>query len=143
MITVTSISKLRNCSYDEIWAVVRSLKNKSSILIQHSELSPSPSLYGRFLTEKKAGRWDTYAFSKWYTPVFLKEIAESANARASLNELYRRSRNGENIALACFCTDERLCHRSILAGLLQGAGADVKTERGDYTRYYKMFKDLR
>ena len=142
MVTVTSLSKLRNGSYDEIWAVVRSLKGKSSTLIQHKELSPSPALYGRFLSEKKAGHWNEDAFTDWYVPAFLKEMKTSPAARASLNELYRRSRAGEHIALSCFCPDEKTCHRSILAGLLQGAGVDVETEYGDYSKYFEMFRQL-
>lgn len=50
---------------------------------------------------------------------------------------------GETVGLACFCGDETLCHRSIVAGLLQGAGADVRLASGaDYSRYFEAFRAM-
>lgn len=47
------------------------------------------------------------------------------------------------MGLACFCGDETLCHRSIVAGLLQGAGADVRLASGaDYSRYFEAFRAM-
>lgn len=67
-------------------------------------------------------------------PVFLKEIQNSA-ARKKLAELIDLDKQGKRICLACFCPDETLCHRSIVAGILQDKGIHVYGVRGDYSQY--------
>ena len=56
-----------------------------------------------------------------------------------LDQLYRDSFT-KDILLACFCADEALCHRSILAGLLAGVGADIDCGAG-YLKYFGMLQE--
>ena len=127
MIHVKSISKVKYNEHDEVIAIVRSMKNPNPNIRQMQALSPSWDLFGWYRQTKSDGMWDIDAFRDGYTPRFLKEMTAD-EPTAMLNELYRRSKAGENIALVCFCPDETLCHRSIVAGLLAGAGAEVEME---------------
>ena len=74
--------------------------------------------------------------------MFLSEMRQKP-AKEKLNELYKADRAGKNIALVCFCLDEQLCHRSIVAGLLQGVGCHVNMRSNkDYSHYYNLFRSM-
>ena len=143
MIRISSISNLRKLNsseFDEIWAIVRSLKSPITGVKQVSELSPSTDLFYRYLNLKKTGQWSAESFKNIYVPQFIYEMRRNDNARNKLNELFLADRAGKNICLLCFCTDETLCHRSIVAGFLQGCGCNVITDAGkDYSRYYQLY----
>lgn len=137
MIFIGRINEVKPNEYDETYAIVRSMKNPSPWIKQLPVLSPSKDLFVKYLTLKKTGRWNAETFKTIYLPQFLDEMRTEA-ALDALNKLCRNSQAGKRIALVCFCTDETLCHRSIVAGILQGAGADVKlTSDTDYSHYYK------
>ena len=123
MITVTNIRNLNYADYDEVWAIVRSLKNPGRMK-QVAELSPSWELFKEYLSLRDAGRWNTASFQDIYVPAFLQEMSNAA-ARRKLAELIASDRQGKHICLACFCLDETLCHRSIIAGILQHSGIQV------------------
>ena len=55
-----------------------------------------------------------------------------------LNELFSTSKH---ICLICFCPEEALCHRSIIGGMLQGAGLEVKGLSRDYSYYFDWYKN--
>ena len=135
MIFVGNIREVQNGEYDEVWAIVRSQKNASTWMRQVVELSPSWELFRRVQELKAKNQWNADSFDKEYVPVFLREMREKS-ARDRLNELFVRDKRGERIALVCFCPDERLCHRSIVAGLLQGVGCDVVTKSGTDFRHF-------
>ena len=133
MITVTNIRNINSANYDEVWAIVRSLKNPGRM--KHvPELSPSWNLFKKYLALRNAGKWNMESFSNIYMPVFLKEMQYSATRR-KLAELIDLDKQGKRICLTCFCTDETLCHRSIIAGILQNKGIQVYGMRGDYSQY--------
>ena len=138
-IHIVRISDLDRNKYDRNIAIVRSMRSKSDWIEQMPELSPSKELFFEYRRLAEQGAWDEDAFQQTYVPRFLSEMT-GPDARSQLNQLYAESRfNGKEIALACFCTDETLCHRSIIAGLFQGAGADVRiASKADYSRYYDM-----
>lgn len=105
-------------------------------------LSPSWDLFGRYRNAVKNGTWNEDFFQSIYVPQFLQEMKYPA-ARRALNGIYLADKQSRRMALVCFCNDESLCHRSILAGLLQGVGCDVTTPTGkDYSRYYEMLKGM-
>lgn len=135
MITITNIRNIDYTAYDEVWAIVRSLKNPGQM--KHvPELSPSWRLFKRYLGLRNAGDWNTGTFQKIYVPVFLKEM-QSVAARRKLTELIELDRQGKRICLACFCPDETTCHRSIVAGILQNKGIAVNGIAKDYSDYGK------
>ena len=133
MITVTNIRNINYAVYDEVWAIVRSLKNPG--MMKHvSELSPSWNLFKMYLALREAGRWNAESFKNVYVPVFLQEM-QNATARKKIAELIDLNRQGKRICLVCFCPDETLCHRSIVAGILQYSGIQVHGIHADYSHY--------
>lgn len=126
--------------YDENWLIVRSVKQVPRNAVQVSALSPSTSLFYKYLDAKKAGRFDGAWFQSVYVPTFLREVIANQDARSLLNRLYAESRR-KSILLACFCPNEALCHRSIVAGLLLGAGADIDCDPS-YRKYFDLYKSM-
>lgn len=54
MIAVTNIRNINYASYDEVWAIVRSIKNPGR-LKQVTELSPSWNLFKKCLALRESG----------------------------------------------------------------------------------------
>lgn len=140
MIRITNISHADR-SFDENWAIVRSMKNKSDWIKQVTELSPSTDLFFKYRKLAENGNWNKDSFADIYVPQFISELKTNTAARDMLNYLYEQDKLGKNICLVCFCTDETLCHRSIIAGILRGGGANVVTDtNNDYSEYFDMYK---
>lgn len=99
---------------------------------QLQSLAPSWTLYNMFREWKASGAWNYEQFLNGYTPVYLQELRRNPVALQTLNWLCSQR---DNISLVCFCTDERLCHRSIVAGVLMNMGAQVSA-----SEEYKRFK---
>ena len=135
MITVTNIHNINYADYDEVWAIVRSLKNPGKM--KHvQELSPSWKLFKAYLNLRDVGNWNMESFRNIYVPVFLKEM-QNPSAQRKLEELIELDRHGKR-----FCPDEALCHRSIVAGILQNNGIRVYGVRGDYSQYGRFLSGM-
>ena len=124
--------------YDEVWLIVRSIKQlpNNPKVRWVPELSPSSGLFYEYLDLKKAGKWNYDSFREIRNPEGLKK----------LNELFRVGRE-KDILCVCFCEHEELCHRSIVKGLLQGAEAQYNVEcvggEGDYGVYFEMYNAMK
>lgn len=154
-VVITSIGALneanKNTPLDEAWFVIRSLKSINGTLPNVGnaksywvhQLSPSDGLFATYWQMKKAGNWGQEAFMNIYLPQFLEEM-RTDYAKYYLNMLYHSVVDeGKNVALVCFCQNEAECHRSILAGLMGGVGAEVVNEKGnhvDYSLYNTMYR---
>ena len=137
MITLTDIRNINYADYDEVWAIVRSLKYPGKM--KHvPELSPSWNLFKKYLGLRDAGKWNAAAFQDVYVPTFLQEIRNTV-ARRTLAELMELDRQGKRVCLACFCPDETLCHRSIVAGILQHSGITIQGVKKNYSQYGKFW----
>ncbi len=134
MIRITSMKNVGTSG--EVWAIVRSLKNPKPGMKQVKALSPSWNLFQAYRKAKDAGQFNADWFAAHYVPQFLEELKANEEAKQLLNELAARE---DNITLCCFCTDETLCHRSIIGGLLEAMGATV---RYDSSQSYKHYADL-
>lgn len=135
MVTITDIKNIDYAAFDEVWAIVRSLKYPGRM--KHVPvLSPSWDLFKKYLALRNAGKWNKESFEKIYVPIFLHEMQSTA-ARRKLTELIELDKQGKCICMACFCTDEETCHRSIIAGILQYAGVPVQGVKRDYSSYGK------
>lgn len=141
MIIITNIREIGRVDADSRFAVVRSLKQPIDGVVQISTLAPSWDLMRTYFGLRDAGKWNKESFRSIYVPQFLTEMKRPA-ARTALNELYLMDKADKRVALACFCTNETLCHRSILAGLLQGAGCNVSAG-ADYSEYFEMLKNIK
>lgn len=136
MVTILRIQDVDYEKYSEIWAIVRSLKYASPRIKHVPELSPSWALFNLYLRMKERGEWNRETFEHIYVPQFLKEM-QGKKQQQLLNELFSTTKS---ICLVCFCEEEELCHRSIIGGMLQGAGLDVKGLQGDYSHYFEWYK---
>ena len=138
MIYINRIPDICATKYDEVWWIVRSPDDppKEEKLVQ--SLAPTLELFRKYREAFHAGRFDVEFFQKEYVPQFLKDLAENQEARRDLEYLHEKSR-GEDIALGCYCENEKLCHRSIIAGILKGMGAQIEAEQ-EYLKYYELYQ---
>lgn len=140
MIRLCSTSNININNFDEIWVVCRSISKLASRLkdnpktIHVPELSPEPELFYAYVRWKNAGNWSEELFQTNYVPEFIREIQNNKDAIKRLDELCEKSKT-KNIALVCFCSDEKMCHRSILAGILSNKGANIVCNS-----YYKKYR---
>lgn len=138
MIRITSIRKCRPADYDDVYLIVRSIasleRSKSGLLKKSThvpDLSPSKSLFFKYLDWKRTGEWSLEKFNSEYRPIFTDEIINNTVAQAWLDKIEIESKAGRKIALLCFCDDESTCHRLIIGEMLKNRNCDVvfdKTE---------------
>lgn len=122
MIRICNIREVKKDEYDEVWAIVRSLKSKSPWMTHVPELSPSLDLFFMYNRMKNDGHWNKTTFETCYRPRFMQQIANDTAAQAKLEELIAKDAAGKRIALFCFCTDVNLCHRSLISEILRERG---------------------
>ena len=127
MIAVVNLKRVDVNAYDEVWAIVRSARYVRSGIEHRPELSPSWELFGWYRQMVKDGRWCKALFDAEYAPRFKTEM-KSQSARDALNELWLKERRGKKIAIGCFCDEYDMCHRSLIAEMLAGAGSDVRAQ---------------
>lgn len=141
MIHIAQIQNICAPDYDEVWWIVRSPDNppKEEKLVQ--ALAPSRELFRKYRDAFHAGQFNAEFFKNKYIPQFLGELSENPEAGKVLEYLCRKSRS-KNIVLGCYCENEKLCHRSIIAGILLGMGAQIETEQ-EYLKYYELFQKMK
>ena len=81
-------------------------------------LSPSPELVKEALAAKTDREWDAFRRK------FRHEMAE--HDRSHELDLLAALSHKSNLAIGCYCDEERRCHRSVLRELLTERGADIK-----------------
>ena len=87
------------------------------------ELAPSAPTVSWALSEPwTPARW------RRYERTYLKEMA--APAARHLIELLATLSKTTNLAVGCYCEDASRCHRSLLARLLDEAGAEMADDEG-------------
>ena len=128
MIKTMSISRVRYADFDEVWAIVRSMKHPSDKIQQVASLSPDWNLFKKYLKLKEDGNWNANSFDSIYRPQFLSQMASDAEAHKALETLKSLDAQGKRIALVCFCPNKDLCHRSLIAQILQSMGCNVICE---------------
>lgn len=135
MIRVTSVGNYKAEDYDDAYLIVRSissLERRNSPILETAKqvtaLSPNSQLFHDYLEWDKAGNWNESTFTSQYRPRFEEQIKNDPIAQQWLETLCEKSAAGRNIALMCFCSDENLCHRTIIADDLRQRGALVMTD---------------
>lgn len=103
--------------YDEVWLIVRNLKNKTILneknIFWVPELAPSQDLYNDTEKWKRSYQWTTEKYKGEYKTRFLKEM-KSKEAQLKLNEL---KTTNKNILLVCYCAGPK-CHRYLIKEIL-------------------------
>lgn len=124
--------------FDEVWWIVRS-PDVIPVIEKHvPELSPSPKLFAEYRSLARIQAFDEEYFLTKYVPQFIQDLSKNESAFSLLQQLCEESRT-KDILLCCYCDEEWVCHRSIIAGILLGMGANIETEES-YLKYYDMFK---
>lgn len=123
-----------------VWAIIRSNKNIPCGIQWIPDLAPSWDLFNRYIAWRSKKQWNTKCFIEEYVPQYLKELKYSDKAIQAIERLKMLTSMGRSVALVCFCQDQNLCHRSILAGVLQGMGFAV--DAPDYSKYYQLLMQL-
>ena len=141
MVEFLSLKELNVNNYDEIWFIVRSAKNCIKLLDnkkvkQITELSPNYRLFKKYLELKNAGKWNHDTFLNVYVPDFLNQIRYDDNFKKRIIEL--KQNPNRNYGLVCFCSEERKCHRSIVAAICYMNDITVKTKH-DINEYIKDY----
>lgn len=134
MITITNIARADE-NADLNLAIMRSFHGAPWIR-QETLLAPSGPLFQKYLALRNADRWNPITFNTEYVPQFLRELRQNQAALQLCMDILKMDAAGKHIVLMCSCSNEELCHRSIIAGLLYGAGGDVHTDTGKTYRYY-------
>lgn len=144
---IGSVRDTQLTNYDEIWGTVRSLSqsikqslDKNGKLIEKSSLSPSSQLLNKYLSLKDNNNWNEQTFASEYVPQYLYEQASNPQAVSDMVSLINESE--KSISAFCYCGNESICHRSIIAGIVQGAGKNVEGVAKDYSTYYNQFNDV-
>ncbi len=107
--------------YAEVWICMRSapkdIKDTFGNIILMPDLSPSKDLFFWFRREKANGTWDQQKFDTVFAPRFLSEMLQPGPL-ATLQRLEQESR-AKPIAILCTCHEESLCHRSLIAKIVE------------------------
>ena len=102
MIKTMNIRNVNYADFDEVWAIVRSLKHPSPKMKQVTSLSPDWNLFKTYLNLKESGKWNADSFHSIYQPQFMDQIAHDANS-TSIRD-FKNSR----------CSREKHCARLLL-----------------------------
>ena len=147
MIRITNLTDLKkeNTHFDEIWVIMRYVRNLGPDMKQVAWLAPSQELFTKYRQLVNENAWDRAAWETIYVPQFLYELKTNGKAYVwdALNYLWKADREGKSIAVCCSCTDESMCHRSVVGGLLQAVGCNVIMDtKTDYSVYKKMLDEI-
>ena len=154
MIITGSFADLNN-DYNEIYILNRDLSlfnkhvvvNDTSYINHCLDLCPSKELNDYILDLSKNNNFTEKVYFSEIVPTYLSEIKKSKNAKKQLNILYNKAKK-QNILLFCYCENEPYCIRSVVAGLLYGAGSNIySTQYGniiknEYFKYYNLYESL-
>ncbi len=91
MITVTDIRNVNDAAYDEVWAIVRSLKNPRKM--KHvPELSPSWVLFKKYMQLRDAKQWNADSFE---ITEGIREVKASRGERFTVKQLEKTKKSLE------------------------------------------------
>ena len=140
MISFGSIDEIKIADFDEIWLCVNSISSLSINLLESPkvmhvpELAPDNTLFSWYRNRKRRNEWNIESFQQYYVPWLLKSFSENSESKQLLEQLVAES-SRKDIYICCFCTEEEICHRSILCGVLYNKGAKVEYCPLQYQKY--------
>lgn len=122
MIITSQVRFTKDLPCDQVWQITRSKKNLVPGAIWVPELSPSQSLFQRYMTDWKGQPGS--AWWKQYREIFSQEMQTTMLPK--LRELWKLDKAGKSIGLTCFCEAYIYCHRSLVSGFMREHGVAVK-----------------
>ncbi len=128
MVLFGNMNDIATTKCDEVWCIVRNLKDglpHAECIVRHiPELSPSWELYSQYCKYKKALKWTQKMFDEWYTPRFLEEMQKS-EAIFALDILIENAKE-KDILCVCYCPLENMCHRKLIKKLVDERTGTLK-----------------
>lgn len=121
-VITAAVSHLKDMECDVVWRITRAgptIKGVKRVL----DFAPSNALFDHYQHEWK-GR-DPEQWWPLYERRFVKYLADHRNGR-TVELLQQLVRSGKTVALVCFCSDSRYCHRSLVARFLRDKGLPVE-----------------
>lgn len=134
---LSSLTNVRFAPPSSIYLTTRSSKQAEYALAQGweycPELGPSWDLFNRVKAFKEANRWNQIMFDDMYKQQFISDLMSNRVALLEIKKLIRKLNNGDNITLVCYCTNQEICHRSILGEIMNKAcnAEIIKVEKVD------------
>lgn len=68
--------------------------------------------------------WNEYVFKELYIPNFIENI-QHEKAKNELREIMQELKKGNDVYYACFCANDKTCHRRIMAAIIQKQGYPI------------------
>lgn len=124
-----------------VWLIVRSPDVIPEGVTHVPQLAPSKELFQKYREAYHSGTFGKNFFDTIYVPQFIKELSENKAALDIFGELKRKS-FADDYCLCCYCENEAMCHRSIIAGILLGMGAKIEAKK-EYIKYYNMLTEMK
>lgn len=141
-IVITNLRNITTYTADYKFAIVRSYKKPLPGVAHMPQLSPSWELFRQYLALRNNNNWNKEMFDSFYVPQFVNGTLFTMSSRNSLHFIKKLYLEGKKVALACYCADEELCHRSIVGGFLEGIGCEVWYEQNtSYIHYCDNYKE--
>lgn len=84
-------------------------------------LAPPKELYNSTIAMKKQGLWNKKKFQSYYMPKYNKHL-QSRKAQEQLSLLLSKLVAGEDVVIACWCTDRYECHTLCIANVYINLG---------------------
>lgn len=89
------------------------------------DLAPEKHLVNQYLGFRNKGEWTQEKFDTWYRPLFIQQMYTRIETKGVLNHVHKLITSGDDVVLACYCHDENMCHRRIIAEEFEKKGIEV------------------
>lgn len=118
MLTICSLSDLRNHQSDINYMAVRFLKNKINGVENLPQLSPSPELFSKLKQCRTVEEFNSFKES------FLKEM-EAQTSKEAIYSIKEILDLGYSVTICCYCGSREKCHTKFLAEMFKELGCEV------------------
>lgn len=119
-----SVSKMKDLNTKNgVYLAITYKPVNSKSIIDVPDLAPTNSLFWvwfRSWRERKDHKW----FPN-YKNIYLKQFSLASEEKLELITLFLD--RGDDVHIMCYCTDERVCHRSIIKEMLKQKGYKTKS----------------
>lgn len=138
-IRICRIQNIHRIRADVKIAAVQTMERPSDAILVCPELASDDAMMAFKVDAKAQKAWNWTTFQNDYVPMYLNRLC-TPEARRTLNRIYKTVKSGKTVAIGCYCADETICHRSILAGLFQALNLEVIGVKFDYSDYYARWQ---
>ena len=106
MLYTTYFANLRNVPKDIVPVAICGKSPKGFLGAEYKKLAPKWSFFSE---------WKRSGDNNYYVRCFNEQVLSVLDAQTAYDELLRLTNGAENIALVCYETPEKFCHRHLVA----------------------------